>query len=323
MILEVIKESLSRFKTTPKPLSSVLFVTPGYDYSGFSSDEPYIVVLSPHYYWCKKATRDFKSTFQAKKFAPSFFDFDASYEYDVYKQEEGFFFVAFNKDDILTRLKEQGIDVAQIDKIYLAQSFFRNFQRAIILNDTEALARVSGVVVVVDQSLCSELYQSSELMNLSCEQKVPLKIAGLGQQSTLSLQKPLILLASALFLWLASSWINLAMTKSELLAKQEALKVEYKLPATSFQLQSMVKNLEKVEKKQQFIRESLNSLNMKNASIGTSVTSIEMSTKDMKILFSKPLEKGLLSTLQKALKKDAKEVRLSQENQQTLLRVQR
>ena len=301
----------------------MLFVTPGYDYSNALSDEPYTLVLSPHYYWCKKATRDFKSSSQAKKFAPSFFDFDASYEYDVYSQEGVFFFVAFNKEAISNQLKEQGIDLTKIDKIYLAQSFFRNFQRAIIVNDTDALARVSGVLVVVDQSLCSELYQSSELINLVSDDKAALKMAGLGRTSAVELQKPLVVVAATLFLWLTTSLINLSMTKSELLAKQEALKIEYKLPATSFQLKSMVKSLEKVDKKQQFIRETLDTLSSKKSLIAGSLTSIELSSKSVQAIFSKPLAQSLVSHLQRALKKHAKSVDISSENEQTVLRAQR
>lgn len=301
----------------------MLFVSSGYDYSHALSDDVYTLVLSPHYYWCKKANREFKSSFQAKKFAPSFFDLDASYSYDVYAQEGTFYFVAFNKEAIKKQLQEQGLDLRKIDKIYLAQSFFTNFQRAIILNESEALARVSGVVVVVDQSLCSELYQSSELVHLACEDKVALNIAGLGKASRIEIQKPLILVAVTLFLWLVTSFINLSITQSELLAKHEALKVAYKLPQTSFQLKSMVKSLEKIDSQQQFIRESVDTLSLKRSIIAGSLREIELDTKSMKATFSKVLSQNTVSDLQKALKQHAKSVNVTTQNQATLLRVQR
>ena len=302
----------------------MLFVTPSHDFSQVLKEENYTLVLSPHYYWCQKSERTFKNLVQAKKFAPSMFDLDASFEYDVYEYEDEFFFIAFNKEKIRSQLIALGIDLSRVERIYLAQAFFNDFKTAIVVNDTQALVRLSGVIVVVDQVLCETLDTQSELSTLARLKKPTLKLAGLGGSSSLSqLQTPLILIASAAALWFITIFINLFITHNALVAKQEALKTEYHLPATSFQLKSMVKGLEKVDKQQGFMREILHILNENRSLLGNSVKQVDLNPKEIVLRFNKSLDQKTKMRLHASMKKEAKSIVFSKENGEYFLRLKK
>jgi len=302
----------------------MLFVTPSQDFSEKFNQEHYTLVLSPHYYWCKKSERQFKNIAQAKKFAPSFFDLAKSYTYDVYTQEGELFFMAFDLDAIKERLISQGVDLTKVDRIYLAQAFFNDFKKAVVINETEALVRLNGVVAVVEQKICQELDAESELASFASLKMLSLKMSGLGdRKSSQQMQLPLILIASTAALWIITIFINLWMTQSELENKQQALRDNYQLPATSFQLKSMVKRLEKVNKEQTFMREMLYSLSKEKRAIKGSLRSVALTSKSLEASFAKRLTSKVKLSLQTKMKRYAQSVSFIQDKKESRLKVQR
>jgi hypothetical protein len=301
----------------------MLFVTPSYQFDNNATDKRYTLVLSPHYYWCKKSLRSFKNSTQAKKFAASMFELDGNYSYDVYTHDGELFFVAFDTKRIEKMLLDQGFDLGQVEKIYLAQAFFNDFKNPIAINETEALARINGVVVVVKKSLCTKLDDENELSTFAQQNMRALKVKGLGRQNIGGLGRPLIALGSVAALWMITTFINLFMTQNELMAKQEALKSSYHLPETSFQLKSMVRRLEKIDKQQSFIRGVLHGLTQDKAIFDASLQSIRLNTKQLELKIVKSLDEASQRALQKRLKSHAKSVTFSVKNRQSYLKVVR
>ena len=311
-------------KEATQARSPMLFVTPSHDFSQGLKEENYTLVLSPHYYWCQKSERSFKNLAQAKKFAPSIFDLGENFEYDVYEYEGDFFFIAFNKQEIETQLLALGIDLSKVTQVYLAQAFFNDFKKAIAVNEKEALVRLSGVVAIVKKELCEELDSQSELATFEALKKPSFKMSGLGGSSQLQqLQKPLIVLATAAALWLVTIFINLYKTENELIAKQEAIKSQYKLPATSFQLKSMVKTLEKVDKQQHFMREVLHNVNVNRNLFSNSVREMHLNPKEIVVMFTKSIDQKNKAQLHQNMKKEAKSIIFTKESGHYFLRLKR
>jgi hypothetical protein len=240
------------------------------------------------------------------------FDLDTSYEYDVYAFGGELFFVAFDRKQIVHDLIEKGVNLTKVDKIYLSQAFFDTFQTPIAISETEALARINGVVVIVDRHLCTEIDDKSELSSLALLKLTPLKVQGLGSKSSGDIKRPLIVMGTVAALWIVMVFVNLFMTQNELLAKMEALRTTYKLPQTSFQLKSMVRRLEKIDMQQHFIREMIHAITQQKRVFSASINKIAINTKYMELQSDKVLDKKAQLVLQKRFKKNAKNVKVYQ-----------
>lgn len=279
-----------------------VFVTPEHDFSARFDGDSYNLVLSPHYYWCQQSDRHFKTPSQARKFASSMFEFNKDYEYDVYKMHEKYYFVAFNTESIREKLLSQGVDLSKINSIYAAQAFFDDFPTPIRINKNQAMTRIDGVLVAVNQEFCTQLDEEHELKDFAKEKLYTLKFSGLRSQSSANLILPAAITGVAASLWLILSLVNSSITGSELSQKQDDLKVKYELPSTSFQLKSMLKRLEKVDKRQKFIREILHILAEYKAYLGAQVSHINADSKHLKVTLSTPLQVDNETRLSKAFK---------------------
>lgn len=230
------------------------------------------------------------------------FDFDENYLYDVYTYQERYYFVAFNPQSIREKLLSQGADFTSIDNIYLSQAFFNDFTTAIKISDTQALIRINGVLVVVKQELCSDIDNEGELRDFAQDKLQAIKFLGLGNYTNANLLLPVILVSASLLLWLIFSLINTSITQSELLVKQESLKAKYSLPATSFQLKSMLKRFEKTDKEQNFIREVLHQLTLNKTKLGAKVLDVSAETKKIHVSLSSAIKSRRIVELTKSFK---------------------
>ncbi len=280
-------------------------------------------MLSPHYYWCKRSLRDFKNRHQAKKFAASMFELDARYSYDVYDHGGVYYFVAFNLQEITQKLHQQGLQLQQVEKVYLSQAYFKDFDKPLVMSNDKALARVNGVLVTLDQDFCQELDNQSRIEDLAANKAISLKIQGLGRKASGDWVKPLMLLATLSFLWLVTSYINAAIGAFQLQDAKQNIKEQYQLPPTSFQLQSMVKELEKIEKQQLFFRKVLQEAMQHKSIMHASVQRITMDEKKASLQLAKALDTSSKQKIKKALLQYAKDVSISVKDQQTLIEVRR
>jgi hypothetical protein len=315
---------LEALKPKPSPPAPLLYVTPS---DIFSVDnlpqESYDVVLSPHYYWSKKSDRSFKNKNIAKKFSSSVFDLDDDYEYDVYASHDDMVFVAYQIEAIKERLIDQGIDLKSIKSLYLSQGFFKELEFAIEINESESLVELEGVLAVVPTEFLDQTSEEDELRHLAKDKKERLNLGNIGDSGLLELKIPAIAVAVTFSLWIVSSFINLNQTNSELIAKQEAVKSKYKLPATSFQLKSVLKRLEKVDKKQQFYREVLHALSSKKRELASAVQSVTMKDKLIEVTFIKPIPTKVKQYLQKSLKPYTKSIHFSTKKSITTMEAKR
>ncbi len=251
------------------------------------------IVLSPHFYWCKKSTTPFHSLDQARKVAPSLFENDLKQQhlnYDVYKNRSGeFIFIAYDLGRIKTALQDLGLDFKQIKNIYLAQHLGDMLTQPLRVDEDHALAIVDDIVVCINPAYLNQ--EPIAIEDFIQEQsftfkKVPLE--GIGSLDLLVYQKPAIIAAILLGLIIILEFINLFSARSTLERQEENLRTKFSLPATQLQLKSIMKRLHTTQTEQSFIRESLYFISKNRTLIKGRLTSMSVSTKSMNLTFSAP-----------------------------------
>jgi hypothetical protein len=120
----------------------------------------YDIVLTPHLYVMRRENLPLKYPFQANRLAPSVLDGltgDGDYEYASFKDGEEWVFVAYDRNRLLSLMREAGIDPSMVGRLYFAQQFREVMDgRAICLDDFEALADVDGTVTVLPRNFIGE-----------------------------------------------------------------------------------------------------------------------------------------------------------------------
>jgi len=135
----------------------LLLVHRGMEY--IAPDHSVNVMLTPQFYTMKKEKLPIKYLYQAKRIAPSLFDGlldeEGSYAYFVFKEGEAWVFIAYDPEKIKAFLKEKGISVDDVSKLFFAQQVQHAFVQPVILSDKEVLMTIDDVVVLVPRSVLS------------------------------------------------------------------------------------------------------------------------------------------------------------------------
>ncbi len=117
------------------------------------------IMLSPSLYTLKREALEIGYHYQAKKLAPSVLDelLDAGeYQYIVFKDEQGWVFVAYQTHKIVEVLHKCGIDPMRVENLYVAQQSATMFANPIELDTTTALGLIDDVVTVMPKALFGE-----------------------------------------------------------------------------------------------------------------------------------------------------------------------
>ncbi len=269
----------------------------------FELDRPVNLVLSPHYYWSKKSDTAFGKISAAKRVAASLFDLDEGFAYDVYENEnKEFIFVAYNPQQILNRLKEQGINPRMVRNVYLAQAYFMELGQPLKVDEETTLMRIESIVVIVPSRYARAEDDIQNFLKESSAKLPRLPIAGIGSFELGTLRIPLIAAALMVSAIILLEIINLYRQKSELILKQEQIKQEYKLPPTTFQLKSMLARLKKIDTRQSFIRKNLYRLSKERREIAGRLESVHCSSDLFEADFKKS-DSALEGVLKKAYPK--------------------
>ena len=203
------------------------------------------IILTPSYYWVKRAVLEVPFTFQALKYAPSIFEGmlpEGHFSYSVVKVKKEYLFFAYNADEIIKSLKEKGIDASQISGVYLAQNELRNLNAPIACNEKDVLVTHQNTLLQVPKSLVDESIikrNMDEVKTLSRN-----KIALYKSSVTHSLKEltPLIYALSA-FIVLYAVQLFFTYSEHEKIAALPSVFKEYKLPQTLIQNSSIEKQL--------------------------------------------------------------------------------
>ena len=125
---------------------------------GGEEGTPIDLVLTPQLYHTRFEALPLRFAFQAKKLAPSVFDeSDEAIRYEVIKEGEGWRYFAYRPDEILSLLRERGIDPRRIRRLYFAQQFAEALHAPLLLKGSDsALLSIDGVVTLLPVDLLEQ-----------------------------------------------------------------------------------------------------------------------------------------------------------------------
>ncbi len=243
-----------------KKKCDIALITTNYSNTIRKSDA---LVLSPEFYWVKKVRLNVRFAFEVKKMAESIFADslpDGSYSYIVLKSApKEFIVIAYDLDYIIKKLKNLGIDISKVKKIYTIQSEIKESKFYIESDKESGLAIVDKIVTPVplrylDASVAKKVTIKEFLSNkLSKNYIYPSK-----KGTEIFEKKDMIrfsLLPIFVLLFLSVNFFTYKKEIKYLEKLKESYIKTYTLPSTTFEIKSMLEEAEKLDKKQRSIRE--------------------------------------------------------------------
>lgn len=271
-----------------------------------SIDEPLAVVLSPAYYWFREVVLPAKNVQQAKKLAPSYFDTiipEGEYEFMAIARNDAFWLFAYDQKAIAEALADAGIKASQVRAVYFAQTECVNSDTALRINEDAVLVVNDGVVSVVD----SRYIEAEQEIDTYCStharsrHKVAISLYRSGVLDKKQVNQ-LTLVAVVLLAVYLANYVQLRMQYRQQLVKAYALQEHYKLPETSFQLNSLIHSLESKQERQLKLRSVFRRLTLLPLQKGEAVTALTLNARkgSMQIAL---LEPKRAEVLKKALER--------------------
>lgn len=237
---------LEKFHLTFQKPTRTIFVHTDATYN-IQGEEALDLILSPAFYWCKKERVGVKSGTAAKKIAHSVFDGTipaGEYKYFVHKTEETgeFLFFAYDEDRIVEQLTQLEIPLARIHSIRFAQSEFTDLQTPLKATEKAALILTDGIVSIMPIRFLGE----TETMDLGALRLSRHKI-NIRTYNSLGFKAARIHTVSALFFLFALLFMiekhRYATALEYENERATSMLKEASLPTTTFQLESIKKNL--------------------------------------------------------------------------------
>lgn len=212
------------------------------------------VILSPTFYWVKKEQLPVKKATQAKKLLPAIFDGslpEGEYKYIAENAEEsGWFYIyAYDELKIADELESLNVDLSKIKKIHFAQSYIKECEKAVDLNNGYALVNDNGILCRLPKSLVNESIPLENFLKSAKKHKAPSIF--ISKRLPFSVDpSTLIKFAVAIFivavLYVAEYAIYLK-TYNDLLSKNSSLYEKYNIPKTGYQRRARIKKLESIK----------------------------------------------------------------------------
>ncbi len=248
-------------------------------------DDSYVdVILSPEFYWIREFSIPVKTEKEALKFLPSFFEDivdDKGYKYFTVKiEEEMFLSLAYSEEYIKEAIKQSGLNISSVMNIYFSQFELKNFKNFAI--EGKVFSYQNNILVKVPTNITVETKELQGLEDIELSNrkiKLDLSPKWLNSKTLYNVCFLLLLVAGINFVK-AYSYEN-EISKFE--EEKNMLKHKYKLPSSTIQLRSIVKNSLKENKKKDKIKQMLVYLLEYKKDSSVKFTSITYSLKKIEI----------------------------------------
>ena len=214
------------------------------------------VILTPSFYWVKRAYLEVSFASSALKYAPSIFEGmlpEGDYAYYAVKTKKEYIFFAYDPDEIISSLQEKGIQASQIAGIYFAQNEMLNISSPIQCNKEDAIVVHNDTVLQVKKYLVDESTLKRSLDNIKELSKHKIILHKSSITHSLKELIPLLSVLGALILLYATQ-LFFTYSEKQALMSQPSVFREYKLPETFVQNTSIEKKLRNNFKAQKSFR---------------------------------------------------------------------
>ena len=248
------------------------------------------VMLTPQFYTLKKEVLPLRYAYQAKRIAPSLFEglieSGRKYEYMVWKEEDGWVFLAYDLEMITEFLESKGFPLENISKLFFAQQSLELFDRPLLLGENDALVSLDDMIVVVPRIALKDDEGSFLTLDNSFTPKKGVMLQG-AYGSVISLKQASVLAAiftlfAIMFFvegWRYSNNAQAGEDKmDELLQSYPSLQSKY----TRDSIVTKYKTIDTVERKKREVIKMVSGMIFK----GVTLTSLDMDEKSFKVQFS-------------------------------------
>ena len=245
------------------------------------------IILTPSYYWMKRAHLEVKFTSAALKYAPSIFEGmlpEGNYAYYAVKAKDEFIFFAYDPDEIISSLKKKGVQASQIAGIYFAQNEMTGITSPIQCNDKDAVVLHNGSIIQVKKYLVDESNLKRSLDDVKQLSKHKITLSKSSITHSIKELRPLLFVLGALII-LFSIQLFMSYSQEERLRNEPSVFKEYKLPATFLQNSSIEKKLRQGFKAQKSFRKLVFSILKLPLSQRQRISSLSYEKKKFVIIF--------------------------------------
>lgn len=272
-------------------------------------EKPAHIVLSPYFYWVKKADFELSSVKQALKIAPSVFESEipeGEYTYDAYKLNGEIIFICYDREYILQHLETQGIFLDKIKSLSLAQYHFDQLQTPLLYDDLAVVVQDAIVTLVSQQYVQTNtpnlLQEVDGFLTSHFKKGKHIPIGSLLGVDFAPFKVLASVAAVLLLVVVSSEYYRLTTQATQLEQNIESIKAKYHLPRTMIQLKSIEKTLSKRRLEQNFFRESLYAITKERFAINGTLNRIKINNKLLTVQFAKK-DATIQNKLKKRLKK--------------------
>lgn len=250
------------------------------------------IILSPQLYWVRYFELPLNSTKEVLEILPNLFDeyiLENDLSYYTVKQKDGRFVAfAYNKTKILEYLKKASISVEQISNIYFAQIEFKKFIEQSSLTcikvDSVCLSYIDELLVQIPVCFDKNINNSIDIQSLQLS-KHTIDLTNQSKYFTKELVYKLSLIFFILIILNVSKIVSLEFKKSSLPMKIDTIKTKYNMPNSLIQTKSIIKAMDKQDKKQRRIREIFGYLLDISQQIQTNILQISVKSNNITVSF--------------------------------------
>ncbi len=216
------------------------------------------LILSPSFYWFKRANLPLKYLFQAKKYVDSVFDNtlpNGEFEYFVYKKDDGeFWFFAYEPSKIVEHIIDSGVDINLIENFHFAQIEFDGISEAVSVSEELALINLDGVISLIPSQFADDIVSFRNLLKHRKITNATVKISVDTKFNT----KIIEIVSIFLILFIVTLFADIIFLKSsvrELNIREQMIYNSFNLPKTALERDAIRNKLKKIEQEQLKIRE--------------------------------------------------------------------
>lgn len=239
----------SKFKTDMQ----IIFLDPDVDIEPQKAKTAYI--LSPALYWVRAFELPLRNQKEALKLLPSLFEEflpSGDFSYFGYFEDERYIGFAYEEEKIRSFLAQKGVDLADAEAFYFAQSELSEDALPLKLNEDWMLTAIDGIVVKLP------LMNEAELKPLDLDSlQLSSKSVKIERYTTVIDKKRLYTLCAIFLLFAfayALEWYKTNQEVSRVKKRSSELFAKYSLLPTMTQNRSVLKKYEKIDKRQKKLR---------------------------------------------------------------------
>ncbi len=279
----------SKFKTD----AEIIFLDPNVDIE--SKEAKTAVLLSPALYWVRSFELPLKSEKEAKKLLPSLFEEflpEGEFSYFGYFDGERYIGFAYEEEKIRQLLLHKGVDLAQLEAFYFAQSELDEDMLPAQLGHEWMLASIDGIVVKLPfmKGTQSKALDLSSLALSSKSIKIE-RYAAPIERKTLYALCAIFLLFALLY---GLEWWRVDQEVVRIQKRSDEIFARYSLLPTMTQNRSVLKKYEKIDTKQKKLRKMVAALLKASQATGGSLQSLRVEKESLHALFGNLADQRVL-----------------------------